>query len=221
VIFKFVIYFFMIITPQQFIVSKTVPITKETFDSNCNTWEIVDIPEEKSYIKDNYYWMHNKAESSWKYYKINTTLTQDDSWLMYAEIELLNKNEFGHFGLVWGFDQHRERLNRFTVSADRERSLILHFEKDHRHIFHRHQYCLHSVKQSAKIRMMIVKGNDFFYFYINDSLIYIAAHTHFAHLGQYSGFYIEPGLFIRSGRFDIYRLQIEKTQNNGFSELIR
>lgn len=210
----------MIIAPQQFIIKDSAPIINESFGANINTWEIVDTQDEEAYIKDHYYWMHNRTDAQWNYYKIKSSIEKHNSWLMYTEIQLLSMDEFGHYGLVWGFDQHREHLNRFTVSADRERALLLHFEKDHRRIFYRHQHNFKTDKTRSVISLMIVKAGDYLHFYIDDILIYISHQQHFANEGPYFGYYIEPGLFIRSNRFELYRLHLENRFGQGFTDLI-
>ena len=93
----------------------------------------------KSIIKDGHYRIENTSKSSWKYYKTKSHLKKGDDFIIETAIELEKKvDAFGHFGLVWGFDEERKYLNQFTLSADGKRALIMHFEKNH-HIIGNHQ----------------------------------------------------------------------------------
>ena len=113
-----------------FEISRQQILLKEDFKNNKRKWEIVDIDTEYSSIKEAYYYMENKSSSQWNYYKTKSTIKSEDFFILDTAIELLSAEKYGHFGLVWGFDKAREVLNRFTISADGKRAVIMQFEKD-------------------------------------------------------------------------------------------
>jgi hypothetical protein len=190
--------------------SKTLLL--ENFTNNKRKWEEVEIESEKAYIKDGYYWMENTSKSRWNYYKTKSHLKKGDDFIIETKIELKdNEDVFGHFGLVWGFDKERKYLNRFTLSADGKRALIMHFEKNHYIDFHRFQTRkLPKIDMKKTIRFSIIKLGNYFHFLINKQNVYIAHESTFCADGFYVGYYIEPHLSIKSNFFEVKKLKAYK-----------
>jgi len=213
----------MHIITELYQVNSCQSVLQENFSSNKRKWEITDIPSEKSEIKEGYYCMHNKSETRWNYYKTKTALKQDQEFVLEALIEIENKEDsWGHFGLVWGFDVDHQFLNRFTLSADGRRALIMHFEKDHKRVFHRFQNRKLSTFNIKKpVRFCIIKIGDYFHFLINETTVYIAHESAFAAEGSYVGYYIEPGLSIKSNYLEVKRIKARSMQvTTGFNQLM-
>ena len=110
--------------------------------------------------------------------------------------------------MVWGFDKNCENLNRFTLSADGQRALIMHFEKDHKNVFHRFQNRkLPKFNINKPVRFTIIKLGEYFHFLINKTNVYIAHESFFAACGNFAGYYIEPGLSIKSNYLEVKRIR--------------
>ena len=198
----------MHILTELFQIVNRQTILLENFSNNNRKWEIVDIETEKTYIRDGYYHMRNTSTSSWNYYKVKTALKKNQDFIIETIIEL-NKNEenYGHFGLIWGFDKKLNDVNRFTLSADGKRALIMHFEKDHHKIYHRFQNRkLPFIDLKKPIRFSIIKLGEYLHFFINKRKIYSAHESHFANDNNYIGYYIEPDLSIKSNYLEVIKL---------------
>lgn len=213
----------MHIITELYEVNSCQPVLQENFSNNKRKWEITDITSEKSEIKDGYYHMKNKSETKWNYYKIKTGLKQDQDFIFEAAIQLENKEDsWGHFGVVWGFDHDHQFLNRFTLSADGRRALIMHFEKDHKKIYHRFQNRKLSTFNIKKpVHFCIIKMGDYFHFLINEITVYMAHESVFAAEGNYVGYYIEPGLSIKSNYIEVKKIKARPMKvATGFNQLI-
>ena len=213
----------MHIITELYQVNSCQSVLQENFSNNKRKWEITDIPSEKSEIKDGYYHMNNKSETRWNYYKTKTVLKQDQDFVLEALIEIENKEDScGHFGLVWGFDEDHQFLNRFTLSADGRRALIMHFEKDHKRVFHRFQNRkLPKFHINKPIRFSIIKMGNYFHFLINEITVYMAHESMFAAEGNYVGYYIEPGLSIKSNYIEVKKIKARPMKvATGFNQLI-
>ena len=191
---------------QQCDVLHNESLFKDEFANNLKNWEIVKNDDECAFIKDGYYWMENTSKSRWMYYKTKLPLKQKEDYLIDTEIEILSKVAYGHVGLVWGFDKEREILNRFTVSADGERLLIMHFQKNHHRVFHRYHSWELKGSSSKKIRLSIARIDGYFYFMVNGKTVYTAHTSQFADNGNYFGYYLEPGVMMRSKYIEAKRL---------------
>ena len=198
----------MHIITELFSIDQCQSVLKEDFKNNKRKWEVVNIDSEKSEIKDGFYWMENKKSSRWNYYKIKSTVKKDQNFIIDTYIELISKNEYGHFGVVWGFDKKISYLNKFTVSADGERVLVMTFEKDYRKISHRFQTRdLHKIDFKKPVRFSIVKLGSYFHFLLNGHVVYMAHVSQFVSIGNYFGYYIEPSLSIKSSSIEIKKLK--------------
>jgi len=191
---------------QQCDVLHNESLFKDDFDNNLKGWEIVKNDDENAFIKDGYYWMENTSKNRWMYYKTKLPLKRKEDFLIDTEIEILTKDAHGHVGLVWGFDKDREILNRFTVSADGERFLVMHFQRNHHRVFHRYHSWELKGSSTNKIRLSIARIAGYFYFMYNGKTVYTAHASQFADYGPYFGYYVEPGIMIRSRFIEAKRL---------------
>jgi hypothetical protein len=180
-------------------------VLKENFTNPISNWEQVKNTAEQAFIKDGHYWMENKDTDRWKYYKHILPLKLEADCMIDTHIELMSTTDSGHYGLVWGFDDAREILNRFTVSADGKRFYIMQFQKDHHRVFHRfHTLLPNGIKDM--VRLTIIKAQEYFYFLVNGILLYTCHQKQFACMGNNFGYYVEPGIFIRSNYIAVKRL---------------
>ena len=213
----------MHIITELYQINSCQSVLQDNFANNKRKWEITDISSEKSEIKEGYYHMDNKSETNWNFYKTKTSLKDNQDFVFEASIELENKEDlWGHFGLVWGFDEDHQFLNRFTLSADGRRALIMHFQKDHKRVFHRFQNRkLPKFNINKPIRFSIIKMGDYFHFLINEITVYIAHESLFAAEGNYIGYYIEPGLSIKSNYIEVKKIKARPMKvSSGFNQLM-
>jgi hypothetical protein len=206
----------MTITPQSYRILENKMVFNKVFVPGQAAWEIVDSDSERTFVKNNHYYMENLTETQWNFYKNKMPDNIGENWLIETQIEVLSKDQYGHFGIVWGFDERRECLNRFTVSADGERGLVAHFQKDHHRIFHRFQKKFSSDQTYFPVDFALLKLDNYFYFLLNKQLMYICEQSHLGDYGNYFGYYIEPGLFIRSSYMNINRLAIGDNRKEHF-----
>ncbi|MEI8053449.1 MAG: hypothetical protein WCH52_06845 [Bacteroidota bacterium] len=197
----------MHIMTQLYRINNFYPVLKENFTSNKRRWEITDADTENTYINEGHYFMQNKSIENWKYYKIKTLLKSKDNFVIDTTIELIDYDVPGHFGLVWGFNKDVNLLNKFTISVDAERSLMMFFDKNYRTIYSRYQ-CKKLPKINIKkpIRFSIIKLGVSYYFLVNNTIISIIHESQFIHDGPYLGYYIEPGLKIKSKYLTVKRI---------------
>ena len=189
-------------------------VLTEKFINNKRKWEEVNIASEKAIVKDGCYWMSNTSKSSWNYYKTKVPLKKGEDFLIETIVELEKREDvYGHFGLVWGFDEDRKFLNRFTLSADGKRALIMHFEKDHNRIFHRFQNRkLPKFDLKKPIHFSIIKMGEYFHFLINKQKVYMAHESVFCSNGVFAGYYIEPQLSMKSTFFEVKKIKLQAVE---------
>ena len=192
----------------------TESLVLENFTNNKRKWEEVNIETEKAFIKDGYYWMENSSKSRWNYYKTKSHLKKGDDFIIETSIELEKKEDiFNHFGLVWGFDEERKYLNRFTLSADGKRALIMHFERNHHIDFHRFQTRkLPKIDMNKSVCFSIIKLEDYFYFFINKVKVYTVHESVFCTKGLFVGYYIEPELSMKSDFFEVKKIKAKRLE---------
>lgn len=197
----------MHIITELFHVERCQTKFKSDFSTNKQHWEKVNNEFEEAKIDKGFYWMKNKSSQQWHYFKTKSPVYHFDHFVFDTSIELLSKNEQGHFGLVWGFDKNMENLNRFCLSADGERLLIMHFQKNHETVFHRfHKRLSPKINMNQPIRFTIIKMGNYFHFLINKKNRYICHESQFNNNDQFVGYYLEPGLHIKSSYFEIKKL---------------
>ena len=188
-------------------------LLEDNFISNFEGWEIVDNEDEKSFIKDSYYWMENKNNSRWMFYNKKLPIKRGENFIINAEIELINDNGYGQYGLVWGFDKPHNVLNRFTVSVESNRFSVCKFDKNYRNVFHRHAGNFDKEFDSKnKQYFSIMRLDQYYYFFLHhfDRPAYICHKSQLQMEGFRFGFYVEPGIFIRCDRITVKRLITNK-----------
>lgn len=183
--------------PQQIEIVESAINWIDSFKTAPVEWEVTSNQQEESFFSDGYYWMKNKSETNWMFYENQFPFDKHSDYILDVIIELQNKDEYGHFGLIWGFDKEREVLNRFSLSADKQRCTIMKFQKDYCRTYHRYQSNLTDLTDHQLFQLTIVKLQDYFYFLLNGKTIYISHASHFINLGNHYGFYVEPGIFIK------------------------
>jgi len=211
----------MHIITQVYRVDKHYSLLKEHFTSNKRKWEITDNEFEKAEITTDGYTMENKTDSQWQYYKVKSPLKIKDDFIIESAFELMSRDQFGHFGLVWGFDKDHDVLNRFTISADGERALMMQFEKDHKKIYYRIQ-CknFRKINMNNLIKISIIRICGFLYFYINSELINVVNESHFVNTGSFIGYYTEPGICIKSKWLEIKKIYARKMKSVSGPEMM-
>jgi hypothetical protein len=211
----------MNIIPQFYEADHLQPALQEHFLTEHNGWEITQKADERAFILHQHYWMENMTETRWMYYKKKMPFKANENWLLQTEIELLSRDEHRHFGLVWGFDEEFDRLNRFTVSADGERGLVMQFQKDHQWVKHRFQKLFTPTLYLGKVHLSILKLEDYFYFLVNKKLMYMCERSNFSSTGSYFGYYVESGLFIRSPYIGLDRIIMTASPTENFNEIYK
>ena len=184
------------------------------FNSNYEGWELTENEDEKSFIKDSFYWMQNKTESRWMFYHKKMPISDNDNFIIEAEIELLSHKGYGQYGLVWGFDKPHQVLNKFAVSVNNKRFSVTKFEKDYHRNFHRFAGKYEKELDSKNKQFFkIVCMQNYYFFFLNhsDQPVYICHKAHLSMEGNRFGFYVEPGIFIRCNKITIKKLILDNS----------
>jgi len=189
-------------------------LLEDDFNNSFEGWEQVDRDEEKAFIKDSHYWMENKSATRWMFYPKKLPVTSSENFIINAEIELLGLDRgYRKYGLVWGFDQHHEVLNKFVVSIEHDQFSISKFQKDHAFEKHRFSgnYENHD-RQSGRQFFSIVKLDNYYYFFLNkhDRPVYMTHVSQMPMDGDRFGFYVEPGIMMRCDKITVKRLITNK-----------
>lgn len=187
-------------------------LLEDDFISDFEGWEIISDEDEKSFIKDSYYWMENKSAGRWMFYHKKMPVKNGENFIISAEIELLGHQGYGQFGLVWGFDKGHEVVNRFTISSDLSRFSVCKFQKDHFKVFHRFTNRFEDSSHKRKQFFSIMLLDDYYYFFLNpnDRPVYICHKSQMSMEGNRFGFYIEPGILIRCDKISVKRIITNK-----------
>jgi len=196
-------------------------VFEDNFKNNIANWEINKNLKEQSFIKDGYYWMENKDDHNWHYFKNVSPLKRGENFIIDTDIEIMSPDNIGHIGLVWGFDDKLEQLNRFCISGDGDRLLVTNFERNNLSIFHRYQSWRQKIDTKMPIRLSIIKIDKYFHFLINEKLVYSCNGKHFTDRGPLFGYYIEPGILIRSSKMKITRLITKAVTDDSISQLLK
>ena len=189
-------------------------LLEDDFSSKFEGWEIIEDNEEKSFIKDSHYWMENKSKRRWMFYHKKLPVSSKENFIIKAEIELLNSNnDYGQYGLVWGFDKEHQELSKFVVSSEKNDFTISKFQKDHE--FSRHRFSDSFEKFGFEVNKQffsIVKLENYYYFFLNqhDKPVYVTHVSQMPMEGNRFGFYVEPGIMIRCDKIEVKRLITNK-----------
>lgn len=189
-------------------------IFEDDFSNNVAGWETIEDEDEKAYVQKGHYFMENSSAYRWMFYHKELQKQFPRNFIINTEIELLQFNDYGQFGLIWGFTKPHHILNRFAVSADDERFTVSRFEKDHQRIFHRYSGSYEKTEMSGnKFFLSLMLLNDYYYFFLHEygRPVYICHRSHLHAEGNRFGFYVEPGIIIRAKNIKVQRLI---TRNN-------
>ena len=185
-------------------------ILKDDFIDNRHGWELSNKNSEKAEITENGYQLENKDSDSWHHFSIFPKIESLKNVLIQCRIELNSHEGPGQFGLIWGFDQKLSRLNRFCLSTEGRGCSVLHFEKNHRPVFHRYYDPFFKIDLSMPVVFELRESNDYWFFRINKQLVYMAHQIHFASIGAGVGFYLDPGVAISIKKLQISRRGLSK-----------
>jgi len=185
---------------------------EDDFDNNIAGWEIIENEDEKSMLRDSYYFMENKTNNNWMFYHKELSKPFPQHFIINTEIELLEHDGFGQFGLVWGFKKQHDILNRFAVSAEMNRFSVLCYEKDHARTFHRFSGMYdRGENKTTKYFLSIMLLENYYYFFLNphSKPVYICHKSHLHSEGNRFGFFVEPGVIIRADNIRVQRIIIK------------
>ena len=189
-------------------------LLEDDFTSKFEGWELIEDDEEKSFIKDSHYWMENKSKRRWMFYHKKLPVSSKENFIIKAEIELLNSNnDYGQYGLVWGFDKVHHELSKFVVSSEKNCFTISKFQKDHEFSIHRFSDSFEKFGfEFNKQFFSIVKLDNYYYFFLNqhDKPVYVTHVSQMPMEGNRFGFYVEPGIMIRCDKIVVKRLITNK-----------
>ena len=185
-------------------------ILKDDFIDNRNGWELSNKDTEKAEIAENGYQLENKDSGNWHHFSIFPKVSSLKNVLIQCRIEIDKHEGPGQFGLIWGFDQKLSRLNRFCFSAEGRGCSIMHFEKNHRPVFHRYYDPFLKIDLNKPVILELRESNDYWFFRVNKQLVYIAHQVHFASLGNGIGFYLDPGVGISVKKLQVSRRGLSK-----------
>lgn len=185
-------------------------IIKDDFLDNRNGWQLVDSDKETAMITPNGYKLVNKDIERWHHFSLYPELVSLKNLHIKCQLEIDADSGLGQIGLIWGFDKNLNRLNRFCMSTAGKGCSVMHFERNHRPVFHRFYDPFMDIDLSKPIVMEIREANDYWFFRINKKLVYIGHQTHFAAKGGGVGFYLDPGVVARIKGLRVSKRPISK-----------
>lgn len=166
------------------------------FTKDPKGWELINSNGACASIDHDGYHLLNSTEKSWQFYHLPFQIGRGDNFLV--SCSFVPEKE-GKFGLVWGFNEEADTLNRFTVSLSSAYFKIAHFSRKNFIAIHqfrgKHKQI---IKEKGLNNLHILKLDDHYFFYINDETkpVYQCPSMHFPILGNRVGFYLEPGAVI-------------------------
>lgn len=172
-------------------------IIHDDFTDNRNGWQLTDAETESAILTSDGYLLENKDNTRWHHFSIFPDITTLKNILIKCKLEIDIESVPGQAGLLWGFDKNKSQLNRFCLSAAGKGCSVMHFEKNHRPVFHRFYDPFVDIGLSRSVVMEIREANGYWFFRINKKLVYIAHEIHFASKGCGIGFYLDPGVKVR------------------------
>ena len=173
-------------------------IVDDNFGQRQDGWETVESDTESAFFKMGRYIMENKTDSRWNYYHKALPDNLADNFIIKAEIEVVENNKgYGQYGLVWGFEEDGDYLNKFVASTEESSFVVSSFERNHNVYKHRFSELFFNYNTSGKKQFFsILKLDGYYYFFLNkyDRPNYVVHASHLPMFGDRFGFYIEPGL---------------------------
>ena len=185
-------------------------VLDEHFTDNRNKWEIADDIVQKSIITGEGYFLENNVEGIWNYYKINTNLTQQDSFVFDVTFQVIESagGEFSDFGLLWGFSDRAKFLNKFSYDVKEHVYIASTFQKDHKWVNY-HTFGVVKLEGLQSLyRLVIVKNQGKHSFFINNSKNPLNRPSEILDWhGSNFGIYIEPDVTLLVKQFRVKRLE--------------
>lgn len=175
----------------------------EDFQANFRGWQEVDNKEEFASIDMDHYILKNRDIDRWHHFSLFPDIPEVTGLYIRTLISIDPESHPGQFGLIWGFDPKMKRLNRFTLTSTGKGASVVHFERNHRPVFHRFYDHYFSVNTEKRILMEIREDSGYFYFTINRRLAYIGHTSHFVNNGYGVGFYLDPGVSIKVKKLQV------------------
>lgn len=170
-------------------------IIKDDFLDNRNGWQLVDSDKETALITPNGYMLVNKDLEHWHHFSLYPELASLKNLHIKCQLEIDADSGLGQIGLIWGFDKNLNRLNRFCMSSAGKGCSVMHFERNHRPVFHRFYDPFVSIGTLASTAVLEIReANGYWFFRVNKQLVYIGHEIHFATKGSGVGFYLDPGV---------------------------
>jgi len=187
------------------------PIIVDDFIDNRNGWEIVDSDKETAQLTPEGYLLNNKDSDRWHHFSLYTGLSSLKDVAIKCKLEIDEASAVGQIGLIWGFDKNFSRLNRFCMSATGKGCSVMHFERNHRPVFHRFYDPFVDLGLLSRTAVLEIREtNGYWFFRVNKQLVYIAHEVHFAAKGAGIGFYLDPGVIVRVKKLRVTRHPISK-----------
>ena len=173
-------------------------IVDDNFGQRQEGWETVESDTEGAFFRFGRYIMENKTDSRWNYYHKALPDNLADNFIIKAQIEVVeNHKGYGQYGLVWGFEEDGDYLNKFVASTEESSFVVSSFERKHNVHKHRFSELFFNYNTSGKKQFFsILKLDGYYYFFLNkyDRPNYVVHASHLPMFGDRFGFYIEPGL---------------------------
>ena len=127
-------------------------LLEDDFVSKIEGWKIIEDDEEKSFSKDNHYWMENKSKRRWLFYNEKLPVSSKENFIIKAEIELLPNDEINEYK-----KQYPEELPDLTKKMQVLKSML-----DAKLI----SLNEHSIKSKAILKSIKICINEkYYYFY--------------------------------------------------------
>lgn len=186
---------------------RTKILFEDSFSDNLHHWQLENQESEFAQIQEGHFVMENLSRSQWQFHRTLLPDVLPKHFQIDASIELEKSSSIGHFGLVWGFGEMFTRLNRFTISANFKRAVLMHFERNHNPVIHRFQSReIPIIKNHEKIRFRVIQTHGYCFFYLQDQFVYLVHADHLADPNKAIGFYLEPNLKIRANNLSVKEL---------------
>ena len=102
----------MLLITQLFEVDNCQSILRDDFTNNKRKWEITNKEAREAFIKDGSYWMENKSNAGWNYYKIKSPIK-----IRYLKYQCQGKLDCSSARLLPNWPFHRSLAAAFTLHA--------------------------------------------------------------------------------------------------------
>jgi len=192
---------------QLYRVNRVTALTTGDFKTDRRRWPLHTGVALSCGVSDEGYQIENHSETAWQVHRVRAPLPREGDFSIEAELSCLSKEAYGHFGLVWGLDPTRESGNRFTLSADGERIVMLRFNKKHRKTTYRTQLRpRQGLKPGERVHLALVRMQGYCHFLLQGELINVVREDPFRATGTEWGFFLEPGLTIVCHALRVNRL---------------